>query len=152
MSDLERRLLAVEDQLAIMQLIAAYGPAVDTGDANAAAALWSEDGTYDVAGMPPFEGAAAVGALVELPEHEEYLRRGCAHVLSLPRISVDGDTATAVCYSRLYVRDGPAWAAARVSANRWKLERSPDGWRVRSRENRTLDGDAMASGLLRADR
>jgi hypothetical protein len=146
--ELERRLTAVEDELAVLRLVASYGPAVDTGSATRTAALWAEDGTYEVAGMRAFEGSETVGALVEIDEHQGYLRRGCAHVLSLPLVRLDGDRATAVNYSRLYLHEDDHWVVARVSANHWDLVKEPGGWRVLSRRNQVLDGAAEARALL----
>jgi hypothetical protein len=148
LDDLERRLTAVEDELAVLRLIAGYGPAVDTGSEVRTAALWSTEGTYEVAGMEPFVGATAVGELVTLEEHQGYLRQGCAHVLSLPKVTLDGDRATAVNYSRLYLHEGDRWVVARVSANHWHLVKEADGWRVLARRNRLLDGAAEARDLL----
>ena len=64
MSDIEKRLAALEakvhdleDQVALYQLMSAYGPLVDSGDADATAGLWTEDGVYDWGGGPkPAEG------------------------------------------------------------------------------------------------
>lgn len=147
-ADLERRLRALEDERDIRQLIASYGPAVDTGDAEATAALWTTDGSYSVAGTDTFLGAQAVGDLVRIPGHRAYLAQGCAHVLSTPVVELAGDRATASCYSRLYLHQDGHWIVARVSANRWELERTDAGWRVRSRENRLLDGSEVARALL----
>ena len=44
---LEQRLGEVEDHLAIMQLIASYGPAVDGMDGQTLMSLWAADGSYD---------------------------------------------------------------------------------------------------------
>jgi hypothetical protein len=145
----ERRLLAVEDELAILRLIASYGPAVDTGDGAAVSRLWAEEGSYEVGGMTPFVGADEVGRLVEIDEHQGYIQQGCAHVLSLPRITLRGDLASAVNYSRLYRHDGRTWFVARVSANYWSLAREDRGWVVVDRRNRLLNGDAAARALLR---
>ena len=41
---LEARVQALEDELAIIRLVASYGPLVDAGEADAVAALWAEDG------------------------------------------------------------------------------------------------------------
>ncbi len=69
MSDIEKRLAALEtrlheleDQVALYQLMSAYGPLVDSGDAEATSNLWVEDGIYDWGGGPkPVGGAAAEG-------------------------------------------------------------------------------------------
>ena len=45
-ADLARRVRALEDELAIHRQIVRYGLAVDVGDADAAAALFTEDSLY----------------------------------------------------------------------------------------------------------
>src|SRR5262249_15617696 len=45
---LARRVRALEDELAIHKVIARYGPAVDAGDGAGAAAVFTDDGVYDV--------------------------------------------------------------------------------------------------------
>src|SRR5246127_3095309 len=59
--ELAARLRRLEDDRDIRQLIASYGPAVDAGDADAAARLWATDGIYDVDGWR-MEGRADVHA------------------------------------------------------------------------------------------
>ena len=54
---LERRVQALDDQLAICQLIATYGPAVDSESAEAVGELWSADGVYDPGGVSPTPAA-----------------------------------------------------------------------------------------------
>lgn len=145
---LEGRLRQAEDRLAILQLLASYGPAVDSCSAAATAALWAEDGSYDFGG-PPLHGAAAVGALVDLDTHRAYAGRGCAHVMGLPMIHLDGDRASATSYSRVYLHDGEGWQVARTSANRWMLRREAGGWRVTDRVNRLMDGSPEGPRILR---
>ena len=45
------RVRILEDQLALAQVVASYGPAVDSGSSDRAASLWSDDGIFDV---PPY--------------------------------------------------------------------------------------------------
>ncbi|WP_226531130.1 nuclear transport factor 2 family protein [Microbacterium paraoxydans] len=143
---LEARLRALEDRSEIAELIARYGPAVDSGDAEAVAALWTPEGTYQF--DDTVLDAEGIRALVSIPTHAEYLRRGCAHIVSAPRIEIDGEEAVAVTHSVVMLRDGDRWIGERVSANRWELLRTPIGWRIRHRRNRLLDGDAAARELL----
>jgi hypothetical protein len=148
---LERRLLETEDRLAIYQLIATYGPAVDSLSGDATASLWLEDGVYDSEHESKplvFKGGAALKALVEVPVHLDLVARGCAHIMSMPHIVLDGDRAIATGYSRLYLRDGAHWRVERLSANRWELERTSTGWNVRRRVNRLLDGREEVHAIL----
>lgn len=143
--DLESRLRAVEDRLAIQDLISRYGPAVDSGDELAVSDLWGSDGWYRIDGSqldPP------VGALVHLQTHRDYLAAGCAHILSAPRIEINADVAVAVNHSCVLVRSEGLWQAVRVSANRWELVRTADGWRVHGRTARLLDGSPDARNLF----
>lgn len=147
LSELEARLQSLEDQSAIYQLLARYGPAVDSRSEDAAAALWAEDGRYDFGGVP-LVGASEVGRLVNLETHVGYVKRGCTHVIGMPLVHVDGDRATATGYSRVYVHDGDGWKVERASANRWELVRTDQGWKVANRVNRLMDGSADGQTLL----
>jgi len=53
---LARRITALEDQEAIRDLLARYGPLADAGDCAGAAALWTEDGVYEVGGFGEYRG------------------------------------------------------------------------------------------------
>ena len=147
MSSLEQRLRTVEDRLAIQELIASYGPAVDSANEAAVDALWDEAGWYEIDGSRLT--APAIGSLVHSDTHHSYLEAGCAHVLSSPRITLTGDTAVAVNHSCVLVRGEGRWNAVRVSANRWELARTTEGWRVTTRTARLLDGEPEAQELLR---
>lgn len=147
---LETRLRKIEDQLAIYQVIAAYGPAVDGLSAPGLAPLWTEDGVYDAGGKAPYESRDAVVTLLEQEPHATYVASGCGHVSSLPVVSVDGDTAVATNHSRVYQHDGEQWRVVRASANRWELVRTGEGWQVKRRTNRPLDGSAAPRELLAA--
>lgn len=153
MSDLEARVRALEDRLEIIDIIAAYGPAVDSGDGASVAQMWAEDGEYTFgaggAGTTTLTGPD-VGELVDLPGHRGYMTRGCGHVLTTPRVNVDGDEAVAVNHSLLVLHDGQRWVLERASSNRWELERIEGRWRVRRRINALLDGDPAAFGLFGA--
>lgn len=144
---LEARIAQLEDYIAIQRVIAAYGPAVDTLDAGAVAALWSADGSYDW-GDGPLTGADDVGALVDGAQHRAWVMNGAAHIPGLPLVQVTEDTAEAVSYSQVCLHEAGAWRIARCSANHWQLKREAGGWKVVSRENRPLNGDPAARDLL----
>src|SRR5207237_7268803 len=106
MVDLARRVRALEDELAIHRQIVRYGFAVDRGDADGAAALFTPDGLYDVDGPLRMEGRDGVRAMVNGARHRAMLPN-CAHQIGPAAVEPDGDRARAVGYSRVYVR-GPA--------------------------------------------
>lgn len=147
---LEKRMKHLEDRLAIYDLVASYGPAVDAGDAPTTAALWIEDGVYDV-DTGTYEGHDGIVAMVDSRPHQRLIARGCAHVTSPPRIELDGDAAVAVSQSQLVLRreDGSGFDVVRATAHRWELVRMHEGWRVHRRTSRLLDGSDAARALLR---
>lgn len=150
LAELRARLRDLEDKAAITQLVAEYGPAVDSGDAAAAAALWTDDGWYDT-DPTPLVGPQAIADMVDGPLHQAILGGGAGHVLGPVAVTVTGDTALAVGYSLLVrhsSKDG-TFSVFRCSANRWKLARTDGGWKVVSRRNALLDGSASARDLLR---
>lgn len=146
---LARRVRLLEDRETIRNLIAAYGPAADSGEVAAAAALWSKTGVYDVGGMGLSVGRAAIEALLMGETHQSLIRDGAAHVLSPLHLDINGDDAVAIGYSCVFRRRDGGFVADRVSANRWELRREDGTWRVTRRVNRLLDGAAEARDLLR---
>jgi hypothetical protein len=148
---LESRVILLEDQVALAQLVATYGPAVDSGSAVAAARLWREDGVFDV--VPFFElvGHDGIAGMVNGEGHQSLISNGCGHVLTAPKIVVDGDEARGWNYAFNIRWDPEAdrfWIA-RLSANEWQFRRGADGWRVVRRTNINLDGDEKPRALLR---
>jgi uncharacterized protein (TIGR02246 family) len=144
---LARRVAALEDELAIHRLIVRYGLAVDVGDAEAAAAVFTEDGVYDIDGPLLMRGRAEVEAMVRGPRHQAMLPR-CAHQIGPAVVELDGDRAVATGYSRVYVRRDDGIGIYRVSFNRWELERRDGAWLIARRTTRLL-GDAEAQGVFR---
>jgi ketosteroid isomerase-like protein len=151
-ADLSARLRVLEDQVAIGQLVARYGPAVDSGAAGAAARLWTEDGVFEAPPYAVWTGHDEIAGMVESTGHQDLIMNGAAHVLTAPLVAVHGDEAHAWNYA-LNIRwdpDQERFWVARVSANDWKLRRQPDGWRIVHRVNRNLDGSAEPRAIFRS--
>lgn len=94
MAALQARLEQAEARLAIMDLEAEYARAWDAGDAAAWAAVFTEDGVFDLA-------AVGAGQRLVYTGHQE-LAAFCVqvdafykglHFMHLPRLQIDGDTA-----------------------------------------------------------
>jgi len=145
---LDARVQELEDQLAILRVINSWGPAVDTGSSEAAARLFTADGALE-SDLSRLEGPAAVETMVESYGQQSLIRRGCAHVQTAPMISVDGDRATAIAYSQVYLHSEGGHEVWRVSANQWEFRRTPEGWRVTRRLNRVIDGSPESQEILR---
>lgn len=152
---IEARLRAAEDRLAIIDLLARYGPAVDSGECRFAAETWVDDGAYDIGGMVRATGHDAISALYEADMHQGFIARGSAHLTGTPTIRIDGDSAEAVAHSFVILRakgaDGAGeggWTVYRASANYWRLVRTAAGWRIAERRNHLLDGSPASHALL----
>lgn len=151
---LERELGEVKDRLAIYQLTAAYGPVVDSGDSKAAADFWIENGVYDWGrGMTEASESRARGwkdlvRIFDGQEHRRIISAGAAHWSGLPVVAIEGDTASSLCYSCLFMRTPDGYESKRVSVCLFQWVRDSGGWRIASRRNRLLDGSDDASNLL----
>jgi hypothetical protein len=144
---LEQRVLELEDQVAILRVVNQWGPAVDTGRSAAAGALFDVDGVLE-SDLSRLDGPAEVEAMVESDGQQTLIRHGCAHVQTAPVITVDGDVATAITYSQVYLHALEGHQVWRVSANQWELRRTAAGWRVTRRRNRVIDGGAQSHEIL----
>jgi len=159
---LDERIREIEDRLEIYNLIASHPPSADTGSRAHVQNAWAQDGTFDRGsefGGPLRQHATAGG--VDNPEHMRAVGQGLAHFAGLPYVRIDGDSAFAISYLQILVPDrvGPEFDVPnhgktrgfhvhRVSANRWDFVRTPDGWRIKRRRLRPLDGSKPARDIL----
>jgi len=150
MAALRERVQRLEDEREVTRLATRYGFAVDLGDADATAALYTADTEIDVGPGSQFRGTEGVRSLVTGERHQAILGR-CAHTLGPLSVRVDGDRAVATGYVRVYVADpdGDEAKLWRMSFTRLELVREESGWRIARRTSRTL-GSERAPELLRA--
>lgn len=87
---LEARVRLLEDQLAIYQVMAAYGPAADAGATNEAVELWTEDGIYDLHARV-MVGHEEIARELEGEWHQGLIGRGSAHIVSMPKVEISGE-------------------------------------------------------------
>ena len=147
MTDLEQtvaslvaRVERLEDELAIHKVIVRYGLAVDIGDAEHAAGVFTPDGIYDV-DVGRMEGRAAVAAMVRGARHQAMVGH-CAHQMGPLVIEREsGGRAVASGYSRVYLHTAAGTHVYRVSLNRWELVKEGDEWLVARRTTRVLGHD-----------
>lgn len=147
LADVLDRLRRLEDERDIRRLIASYGPAVDAGDANAAAGLWATDGVYDVDGWR-MQSRADVHSMVSSRAHQKLVATGCSHFLGPCVVTVDDNEAVAVCESLVLVRDGDGYRVWRATAHHFVLSRNDGQWQITTRTSRVLDGNPDAHTLL----
>ena len=146
---LERRVRAAEDQLEILRILNSYGPLMDSRQGEAVAHLWVEGGSIDLGGVGRAEAYDGIAKLFSSEAHHKLTGTGSAHLTLSPRITLHGDTAEAVAYSLVVMKEGERWILHRATANYWTFVRTPQGWRVQERSNRVLNGSEESHDILR---
>lgn len=145
----EQRLQAVEDRLAIYQLICGYACAVDGCNADAVGACYAEDGVYAVGDIETFAGRENIAAITRRPGHLNLVQAGCGHIATLPYIVLDGDRASATCHTMVVMNGKDGYFVGRLSASRLELSRKSDGsWQIDHRQNFLQNGDGAGIALL----
>jgi hypothetical protein len=157
----EDRLRAMEDWLEIYNLVASHPPGADTGSEDWVRECWVDDGVMDL-GAYSVSGRDEIGAVVKRPEHLAAIKGGICHFAGLPHIQLNGDTAVVTSYLQILVPQtqgdpitvpnhgsGRGHRPYRVGANRWDLVRTEDGWKIKHRVSRPLDGSEAGPKLLR---
>lgn len=149
MTSVEARLQAIEDQLAIYQIVSGYGYAIDGCNAEVVGSLYAEDGVYAVGDMPAFEGRERIMAIASDEHHLGLVGAGCAHVSTTPHVVIDGDRAVATCHTMLMQHRDGGFFVGRLSASRIELSRQPGGgWQIDRRQNFLQVGDGKGPALL----
>jgi hypothetical protein len=162
-STLEDRIRAIEDRLEIYNLIASHPPSADTGGSDHIAACWVEDGAFDRGeNLSSPRGRDVIASHVQSAEHQAAIAGGLAHFTGLPHVAIDGDTAVVTSYLQILVPQtegnpvavpnhgsGKGFRVHRMTANRWELVRTEEGWKFKHRTLRQLDGTEPARKILR---
>ena len=160
---LEERVRAIEDRLEILNLIAGHPPSADTGSGEFAASFWAEDGVFDQGGTLR---AGREIANFSSPQFQAAMRQGIAHFAGLPHIRLMGDKAVVTSYLQVLAPDHVAapdplsahpppegaqgYRVHRLSANRWDLIRTPEGWKIARRTLRLIEGKDASREVLRS--
>jgi len=155
------RVRRLEDWFEISNLIASHPPTVDTGAKSFAASVWVEDGVFDRE-LGTRHGREAIADSMASPGVAAAIHSGLAHFSGLPHVAIRGDIAVAISYLQLLGPDvdrdavevpnhgtSKGYRVHRVVANRWELVRTPEGWRIKRRTIRLIDGTEPARELLR---
>lgn len=149
---LEQRVREIEDRLEIYNLVAAHPPGADTGSDDFILTQWTEEGVMDL-GQYAAEGRTAIAEVVKRPEHHAAIEGGICHFAGLPHIELNGDTAIVTSYLQILVPQteggsvsvpnhgsGKGFRVFRAGANRWDLVRTSEGWKIKHRVSRSMEG------------
>jgi hypothetical protein len=159
-AELEERVQRLEDHIALLQSLSAYGPAVDSMEFDAGIRLWEEDGVYDLGdGFPQIDegrgilyltGPDEIRDMLEGPASKPYFEQGCAHVMSMPLIKIDGDRAVGIGYHMTYINTKDGAQLARLNSSRLEWRRQASGeWKITKRTHRLVDEREGGRALLR---
>jgi ketosteroid isomerase-like protein len=146
-ADLSARVQRLEDEREIIRVLTSYGLAVDMGDADLCAGLYTDDTVIELGPTSQFTGTAGARQLVLDERHQEIVGR-CAHTMGpfVVDVAIDGDHATATGYVRVYVSDPDMgnprlW---RIGYTTFELRRVATTWQIAKRLSRSLGGQGGA--------
>ena len=129
---IEARLRRLEDLQAINQLFIDYGEHLDAGDFDAYADLFAEDGEVLLGPMGRAQGRAEIKTL--MTEALAASVGSTFHIVSSPRVTLRGDTATStVMWSVATTADDGLARISMVGHHIDDLVRTGEGWRFRRR-------------------
>ena len=150
----EHRITRIEAELAIRNVIARYGLAVDCGDIKTALKCHTQDAVYVVSN--PNAGRGEANADLELKGHEaisdmlssdmhQSLLPNCAHTVGPLVVEINHEDAKVSGYSRVYHDQKPM----RLAINEWLMRRENGLWKIARRESRVMGEDAAQKLLKR---
>lgn len=133
------RLTVLEDERAIRAALVSYGFAVDNGDSDGAAALYTHDCSIEVENGGRFDGRAGVAEIVGGVGHQKLLPN-CAHIMSPVVIEVNEASAVATGYAVVLLRTGgnadwqrDDFTVYYAGTSRYELTRQNGRWLVTRR-------------------
>lgn len=133
---LTRRIEALEDELALRDVLMQYCLAADSGDSKAGALLFDQNCNVDIDAAVFMKGSAEVKASLESNAHQSMLPR-MAHITGPFRIQVKGAQAVATGYMTLFIKSETT-AIARQSMGRWEFEKRQGQWFIKNRVARSV--------------
>lgn len=158
---LEERLRHIEDRLEIYNLIASHPISADTAAKAYIRSIYTDDGTLDLGGSKVAIGNESISEMSQRKPHHDAIAAGLAHFAGLPFVRIDGDIAVVTSYLQILAPNPHAepvevpahgvsrgYRIHRVGANRWDLVRTAEGWKIKRRSYRTLDGSQPALDIL----
>jgi hypothetical protein len=160
---MEERLRAIEDRLAILDLLAGSALSSDVASEAYWESMFAPNAVMDRGSDRGLEGRDQIMEIVRSTGQAEAIKSGMAHALALPRIRIDGDRAVATGYMQALVLDPnspevnlpgkgtrKSLVTFHLTVNRWELERTDAGWQVAKRVIRPIATEDTQQMLRRA--
>jgi hypothetical protein len=158
--DLLARIIATEDRLEILNLLAGSAFSSDVASESYWTKMFTEDATFDRGVARQDKGRDEILKIVNAPDQKEAIKGGMTHLAMLPHITVKGDSAVATGYLLIVMPDTAAshvklpgkgvssgFSIYQLTVNQWKLLRTTDGWKVTNRTVRPISS-ADSRGIL----
>ncbi|WP_157850986.1 nuclear transport factor 2 family protein [Gordonia phthalatica] len=149
MSDIETRLRLVEDRLEILNLEGLYAETWDFGDADGWAALFTDDGVFEML-SPTGEVTRTVAGTADLTAFCEDLNRTFQglHLIHAPRVTLDGDIASAhiqFTFEAHRAHDLGFDQTSVTDAYSVLYVRTTAGWRMKRRVERAMNRNSRTA-------
>ena len=131
---LEARVRRLEDLEAIRQVLIDYGELLDLRDLDAFAELWAEDAEFEMSTGRSAIGREAIRTM--LADVIARSSRAAAHIETNPRISLDGDQATAtIMFAVAFTQDDGMARITMLGHHHDEFVRTEQGWKIQHRRN-----------------
>jgi hypothetical protein len=156
--DLQARLAAVEDRLALIELEAMYARTYDAREGEAWAALFTPDGIYQSRGASASGGGSFVQGRAALARSCVEAKHDGIHLMHLPQLTITGDRAIGRVHLEFAARDhGDDTHRRMVGYYDIEYARVDGRWFIKrrvttafARQSQTAFGYRAGSGLLDA--
>lgn len=160
---LESAVARLEDEKAILELMAVYGFAADTPREDQWVGLFTQDGAMDMSFGSVISQYAVPKRWVGAEQLTEFINDPAGHrregsygrTLHLQGnnvvLRIDGDTAEANGYSLVVLDDGKTVTITSAGVNRWRFERIDGRWQIAERLRRepgNREFEAVLSGSI----
>lgn len=139
------RITAAEDRLEILNLLAGSAFSSDVASEAYWTKMFTKDATFD-RGTKQDRGRDEILKIINAPDQKEAINAGMTHLAMLPHIKLYGDSAVAIGYLLIVMPDSAAshvklagkgvssgFSIYQVTANKYTLVRTTDGWKVSQR-------------------
>ena len=140
--------LSSEDRLEILELAARYSRALDRGDPEALALVFTEDAVWASSAAGERRGLPAIVEEFRARAAQAHTRK---HWISNPVIEGDGDQATLTLDLLVLHLEGGDLQLGTSGVYEDILRRGPEGWRI-ARRKITVDGQRSGFGREPAGR
>ena len=148
---LEQRVRAIEDDLALRDLMSRYAFYADSGQHDAWVDLFTTDGEIDLIGGEStgthanhmrWSGTDELTSFIDDPDVHMSFEGRCMHITTANmRTQIKGDDAAAEAYYLLLLRKADDVVVAHSGFTRLRFRRVDGSWRIRQRLRHTIGTD-----------